>query len=188
MDRARSRPERAGLAAPPSGRLDQQQRVPLSEAIPGCIEGSWRGCHAPALQVRDRAVCIPDLSLSAEEIPEHCFPTLTHHGPARERDCHHRAVQFSPVAQSCPTLCDPMDYSTSGFPVHQQLLELTQIHVHQVGDTIQPSHPSSFVLFSSCPQSFPASGSLQMSQLFASGGLSIGVSGSASVLPMNIQD
>ena len=45
------------------------------------------------------------------------------------------------VAQSCPTLCDPMDCSTPGFPVHHQLLELTQIHIHRVGDAIQPSHP-----------------------------------------------
>ena len=50
------------------------------------------------------------------------------------------SVQFSSVAQSCPTLCDPMDYSTPGFPVHHQLPELTQTHVHQVGDAIQPSH------------------------------------------------
>ena len=48
--------------------------------------------------------------------------------------------QFSSVAQSCPTLCDPMDCSTSGFPVHHQLPELTQTHVHWVGDAIQPSH------------------------------------------------
>ena len=48
---------------------------------------------------------------------------------------------LSSVAQSCPTLCDPMDYSTPGFPVHHQLQELTQIHVHQVGDAIQASHP-----------------------------------------------
>ena len=108
-----------------------------------CIQGSWRGCHAPALQVRDRAVCIPDLSLSAEEIPEHCFPTLTHHGPARERDCHHRAVQFSPVAQSCPTLCDPMHCSTPSLLVHHQLPELTKTHVHRIADAIQPSHPLS---------------------------------------------
>ena len=47
----------------------------------------------------------------------------------------------SSVAQSCLTLCDPMDHSTPGFPVHQQLLEFTQTHVHQVGDAIQPSHP-----------------------------------------------
>ena len=52
-------------------------------------------------------------------------------------------VQFSSVAQSCPTLCDPMDCSTQGFPVHHQLPELTQTHVHCVGDAIQPSHPLS---------------------------------------------
>ena len=53
------------------------------------------------------------------------------------------SVQFSSVAQSHLTLCYPMDCSTSGFPVHQQLLELSQTHVHQVGDAIQPSHPLS---------------------------------------------
>ena len=49
--------------------------------------------------------------------------------------------QFSSFAQSCPTLCDPMDCSTPGFPVHHQLLEFVQTHVHRVGDAIQPSHP-----------------------------------------------
>jgi len=61
---------------------------------------------------------------------------------------------FSSVAQSCPTLCDPMDCSTPGFPVHPQCLELAQTHVHWLGDAIQPS----VVPFSSCPQPFPASG------------------------------
>ena len=51
--------------------------------------------------------------------------------------------QFSSVAQSCPTLCDPMNSSTPGLPVHHQLLEFTQTHVHRVGDVIQPSHPLS---------------------------------------------
>ena len=51
--------------------------------------------------------------------------------------------QFSPVAQSCPTLCDPMNQSTPGLPVHDQLPEFTQTHVHRVGDAIQPSHPLS---------------------------------------------
>ena len=51
------------------------------------------------------------------------------------------SVQVSSVTQSRPTLCNPMDCSRSGFPVHHQLLELAQTHVHQVGDTIQPSHP-----------------------------------------------
>ena len=50
-------------------------------------------------------------------------------------------VQFSSVAQSCPTLCDPMSHSTPGLPVHHQLLEFTQTHVHRVSDAIQPSHP-----------------------------------------------
>ena len=50
------------------------------------------------------------------------------------------SVQFSSVAQSCPTLCDPIDHSTSGFPVHHQLPEFIQTHVHQVSDAIQPSH------------------------------------------------
>ena len=52
--------------------------------------------------------------------------------------------QFSSVAKSCPTLCDPMNCSTPGLPVHQQLPEFTQTHVHWVGDAIQPSHPLSF--------------------------------------------
>ena len=52
-------------------------------------------------------------------------------------------VQFSAVTQSCPTLCDPMNRSTPGLPVHHQLLEFTQTHVHRVGDAIQPSHPLS---------------------------------------------
>ena len=97
------------------------------------------------------------------------------------------SVQFSSVPQSCLTLWDPMDCSTPSLPVHHQLLEFTQIHVHWVGDAIHPSHP----LLSpspSCSQSFPASRSFQMSQFFASGGQSIGVSASTSVLPMNIQD
>ena len=50
---------------------------------------------------------------------------------------------FSSVAQSCPTRCDPMDCSTPGLPVHHQLPEFTQTHVHRVGDAIQPSHPLS---------------------------------------------
>jgi len=53
------------------------------------------------------------------------------------------AVQFSLVTQSCPTLWNPMDYSTPGLPVHQQLPKFTQTHVHWVGDGIQPSHPLS---------------------------------------------
>ena len=53
-------------------------------------------------------------------------------------------IQFSSVAQSCLTLCDPMNRSTPGLPVHHQHLEFTQTHVHRVGDAIQLSHPLSF--------------------------------------------
>ena len=56
------------------------------------------------------------------------------------------SVQFSSFAQSCSTLCDPVDRSTPGFPVHHQLLELAQTHVHRVGDAIQPSYPPAFNL------------------------------------------
>ena len=59
-------------------------------------------------------------------------------------------MHFISVAQSCLTLCDPMDYSTRGFPVHHQFTELAQTHVHRIGDTIQPSHP----LSSPCPPAF----------------------------------
>ena len=93
------------------------------------------------------------------------------------------SVQFSSVAQSCLTLCDPMDWSTPGLPVHHQLLELTQTHVHWVGDAIQPSHP----LWSPSP---PAPNPSHHQGLFkwVSPSQSIGVSASASVLLMNIQD
>ena len=72
-------------------------------------------------------------------------------------------------------ICDPMNCSTPSLPVHHQLLQSTQTHVHWVGDAIQPSHPLSSPS-PSCPQSFPASGSFQISQFFTSGGQSIGVS------------
>ena len=52
-------------------------------------------------------------------------------------------VRFSSVAQPCLTLCDPMDYSMPGFPVHHQFPEVAQTHIHQVSDAIQPSHPLS---------------------------------------------
>ena len=90
------------------------------------------------------------------------------------------------VTQSCPTLCDPMNCSTPGLPVHHQLPEFTQTHIHRVGDAIQPSHPLS-------PPSPPAPNpsqheSFPMSQFFAWGGQSTGVSALASFLPKNTQD
>ena len=98
------------------------------------------------------------------------------------------SVQFSSVAQSCLTLCDPMNHNTPGLPVHHHLLESTRTHVHGVGDVIQPSHSLSSPSPPVRRRSFPASGSFPMSQLFAWGSQSIGVSALASVLPMNTQD
>ena len=77
-------------------------------------------------------------------------------------------VQVSSVAQSCPIHCDPMNGSTPGLPVHHQLLEFTQTHIHRVGDAIQPPHPLSYLLL--LPSIFPRIRVFLMSQLFASGG------------------
>ena len=93
------------------------------------------------------------------------------------------SVQFSSVAQSCPTLCDPMNRSMPGLPVHHQLPEFTQTHVHRVSDAIQPSHPLSS-LYPPPLNLFQHQG-LFKCQLFISGGQSIGVSASTSVLPKN---
>ena len=98
-----------------------------------------------------------------------------------------KTVQFSSVAQSSPTLCDPMDCSTPGLPVYHQLPELTQTSC-SLSWWCHPTILSSVVPFSSCLQSFPAPGYFPTSQFFTSGVQSIGVSASASVLPMNIWD
>ena len=91
-------------------------------------------------------------------------------------------VQFSSVAQLCLTLCNPLNCSTPDLPVHHQL----QVHpnVCPLCRWCHPTISSSVVPFSSCPQSFPASGSFQTTHLFTSGG----VSASTSVPPMNTQD
>ena len=84
------------------------------------------------------------------------------------------SVQFSSVTQSCLTLCNPVDCSTPGLPVHHQLPEFTQTHM--CIEWVMPYNSSSVIPFSSRLQSFPASGSFYMSQFFTL------------VLPMNIQD
>ena len=95
-------------------------------------------------------------------------------------------IQFSSVAQLCPTLCDPMYCSTPGFPVHHQLPELAQTHVYHISNAIQPSHP----LSSPSPPAF----NLSQNRVFPKESVchimwqNTGVSASPSVLPMNIQD
>ena len=146
------------------------------------IQLSQRPCRWSGLQEYVFEECLP-VALTgflnshrflAFEICFHCSSPFSH------------KVSVSVQSLSRVWLCDPMNCSTPGLPVHHQLPGFTQIHLHWVGDAMQIS--STVVPFSSCPQSFPASGSLQMSHLFSSGGQSIGVSASASVLPMNIQD
>ena len=108
------------------------------------LKGSWgpSGVWGSSLENH----CFPSVVLNeAEEGDPSSFQRLW----ATSGDifgCHHwwgGSVQFSSVAQSCPTLCDPMNRSTPGLPVHPQLPEFTQTHVHRVSDAIQPSHPLS---------------------------------------------
>ena len=98
-----------------------------------------------------------------------------------------KTIQFSSVTQWCPTLCDPMDCSMPGLSIHYQLPELTQPHVHWVSDAIQPSHP----LSSPSPPTFNLSQHQSLFKWVSSShqvAKSIGVSASASVLPVNTQD
>ena len=135
------------------------------------------------------------IAFSEGSIGRFQFTGTTIVSPSRNRTQRHkdrkhkvarRHFQFSSVAQSCPNVCEPMNFSTPGLPVHQQLPEFTQTHVQGVSDAIQPSHslssPSPPDPNPSQHQSFP------MSHFFASGGQSIGVSALASVLPKNTQD
>ena len=95
---------------------------------PGDLPNPWIEPIPPVLQAYS-------LPLSHQESPNEIILWLAHRLPFS---------QFSSVTQSCLTLCDPMNRSTPGLPVHQQLPEFTQTHVHRVGDAIQPSHPLSF--------------------------------------------
>ena len=110
-------------------------------------------------------LCQPAMRLEGTaSLQEHRVPSESVHGVACQ--CNWKCfVQFSSVAESCPTLCDPMDCSTPGFPVHHQLLEFTQTHVLRVSDAIQPCHPLSSP---SPPAPNPSQHeSFPMSQLFA---------------------
>ena len=94
------------------------------------------------------------------------------------------SVQFSSVAQSCPTLCDPMNRSTPGLHVHHQIPEFTQTHVHQVSDAIQPSQP----LSSPSPAPSPSQHQGLFQWVNSSHQVAKVLEFLASVLPMNTQD
>ena len=104
----------------------------------------------------------------------------------RDQRSYLRSVQFSLVTQSCPTLCNPMNCSTPGLPCPSPTPRACSKSCLS-SQWCYPTISSSVITFS-CLQSFPASGSFPMSQFFASGGQSIRLSASGSVLPMNIQD
>ena len=96
-------------------------------------------------------------------------------------------IQFTSVTQLCPTLCDPHGLQHSR-PPYPSPTPRVYSNLRPLSWWCHPTTSSSVIIFSSCLQSFPASGSFQISQFFASGDQSIGVSASASVFPMNIQD
>ena len=105
----------------------------------------YMNCELPDVQARfrkgrgtrDQIANILWIIEKAREFQKNIHFCLTDY--AKAFDC----VRFSSVTQSCPTLCDPMDCSTPGLPVHHLVPEFTQTHVHRVGDAIQPSHPLS---------------------------------------------
>ena len=120
-----------------------------------CAPGEgMRGCSIRRSGLS--TVCALDLLLSPVWSPYLAFPVSSVPHPQMRRGL--ATVQFSSVALSCPTLYDPMNCSTLGLPVHHQLREFTQTHVHRVGDAIQPSHPLLFPSPAHSPsqhQSFP---------------------------------
>ena len=98
-----------------------------------CPSIPWRGLSGVHFCLRSMRCllynrCMPNSSKDTW-LPQSMFSAIRYH--------------FSSVAQSCPTLCNPINHSIPGLPVHHQLPEFTQTHVHQIGDAIQPSHPLS---------------------------------------------
>ena len=134
---------------------------------PGLEEREWKEERGRAPSVSLPAAAQPWLFPQPQQhrlLPAKGCQGAPRRGEAWGRALRHVAnvdqpvVQFSSVAHSCPTLCDPMDCSTPGFPVHHQLPELAQTHVLQVDDAIQPSHPLS--------SPFPAAFNLSQHQGF----------------------
>ena len=94
----------------------------------------WSNYWTTALISHNRKVMLKILQAKLQQYMNCEFPDI------QDEFTKGRGVQFNSVAQSCPTICDPMNCSTPGLPVHHQFPEFTQTHVHRVGDAIQPSH------------------------------------------------
>ena len=108
--------------------LQVEVRVDIDHCAPWSLEVAF----SPQRKICKKSQCV--------------WRWLSHSGSGdklQNVSCFLGPVQFSSVAQSCPTLCDPMNRSMPGLPVHHQLPEFTQIHVHRVSDAIQPPHPLS---------------------------------------------
>ena len=106
-------------------------KAPLSMELSRQEYWSWLPFPSP-WNLPDPGIECRSSTLKADSLPRE---------PPGKPEPYFSSVQFSSVAQSCPTLCDPMNHSTPGLPVHHQLPEFTQTHVHWVSDAIQPSHP-----------------------------------------------
>ena len=176
--------------------MDYSRQAPLSMGF--SRQEYWSGLPFPTpadLLGPGIEPCVSCISPIDRQILYHCttweprplqkkflsiWKRMTKGGPGL-KSVYRRSIQcqFSSVAQSCPILWPHEFLSITN---SRSLLKLMSI------ESVMPSKPSSVVPFPSHLQSFPASGSFQMSQLFASGGQSIGVSASTSVLPMNTQD
>ena len=122
-------------------------RDPMDYSLPGSSvrgtflgKNSGGGCHFLLQGIFLTQKSNPYL-LSLLHWPAYSLP-LSHQRSSKVK-VQFSSVQFISVAQSCPTLCDPLNHSTPGLPVHHQLPEFTQTHVHRVSDAIQPSHPLS---------------------------------------------
>ena len=119
------------------GPLTQNKTRSLSSSRVSSCNGGWKLLNNYNLMVSAKTEkCKVGTKRNVWVIlPQFCLPIQCRNGMI--------SVQFSSVAQSCPTLCNPMNCSTPGLPVHHQLLEFTETHVHRVSDAIQPSHPLS---------------------------------------------
>ena len=104
---------------------------------------AWRAVIHGVAKSRTRLSDWSDLIWSEHQLAAGWWPGLCEFCVEWDDPTLRKGVQFSSVAQSCPNLCNPMDCSRPGFPVHHQLRELTQTHIHWVGDAIQPYHPLS---------------------------------------------
>ena len=102
----------------------------------------WTGYSNPGISTL--CVCVISHSVVSDPLWPYGCDLIAHQAPLSMGFQSSHSVQFSSVAQSCPTLCDPMNRSTPGLPVHHQLPEFNQTHAHRVGDATQPCHPLSF--------------------------------------------